>query len=273
MAARLVRSSLALLAVFAAGCSVNLQHDLAEDDANDIYVLLQKNGISAEKIKDEGGNEPKYIISVAKQDIAAAAQLLREYSLPRPKADGLGIFKKSKGMIPTQTEERAMFIEALAGEVSNSLNRVPGVLEARAIVVLPETNDLTHPDNKPLPSASILVKFRPVAEGKPPLNEDQVKAFVATAVPEMKREQVTVLMTQALPPEEELNPELRMQTVLGLRMTKSSADTFKIMVGIAGAVVLLMAGFTTWTFVRGGGGGGGGGSRSRPRARTPPAEE
>ena len=43
---------------------------------------------------------------------------------------GLAIFKKTKGMIPTQTEERAMFIEALGGEVSNALNRIPGVLEA-----------------------------------------------------------------------------------------------------------------------------------------------
>ncbi len=244
--------SIAAALLVASACTVNLQHDLAEDDANDIYVLLQKNGIDANKIKDESGNEPRYIIQVAKGDVAAAAQLLREYSLPRPKADGLGIFKKSKGMIPTQTEERGMLLEALAGEVSNALNRVPGVLEARAIVMLPEVSDLTQPDKKPQPSASVLVKYRPKSDGKPPLSEDEIKAFVATAVPEMKKDFVTVLMTQALPPEAEVNPEMRMQTVLGLRMTKASAEKFKVFVAVTGLLVLGMAGFTIWNFIRGG---------------------
>src|SRR5688572_21987932 len=143
-----IAPSVVLGMLLLAGCSVELQHDLQEDDANDIYVLLQKNGIEAKKIADHTGNEPRYIIAVAKQDVATAAQLMREYSLPRPRADGLAIFKKSKGMIPTQTEERAMFLEAIGGEVSNSLNRVQGVLEARTIVMIPEVNDLTQPDKK-----------------------------------------------------------------------------------------------------------------------------
>jgi type III secretion protein J len=268
---RIIRVGLAaLMLVAATGCAVELQHDLTEEDANDIYVLLQKNNIEAKKLKDEGGNEVRYVISVLKQDVAAAAELLREHSLPRPQADGLAIFKQTKGMIPTQTEERAMFIEALGGEISNALNRVPGVLEARTIVMIPESNDLTLPDRKPQPSASVFVKYRAVAEGRPPLNDEQIKAFVATAVPEMKKEFVTVLMTQAQPPEAEVNPELRMQTVLGLRMAKGSADQFKLMVGIVGLVVLAMAGFTAWNFVRGSAAGGGGGRR---RARAPVEEE
>src|SRR5688572_33156042 len=96
---RLLIASAAL--VLLAGCTIELQHDLTEDDANDIYVLLQKNGIEAQKIKDESGNEPRYTISVAKADVATAAELLRKFSLPRPKADGLAVFKKMKGMIPT----------------------------------------------------------------------------------------------------------------------------------------------------------------------------
>ena len=124
-------------ALVASGCTVELQHELQEDDANDIYVLLQRNNIDAKKTREEGGNEPKYVISVSKADVADAAQLLREHSLPRPKADGLSVFKKNKGMIPTATEERAMFLEALGGEISNTLNRVPGVLEAQGQRVVP----------------------------------------------------------------------------------------------------------------------------------------
>lgn len=262
MSFRSARLAVAAVLLVLSGCTVQLQHDLAEDDANDIYVLLQKNGIDARKDREEGGNEPRYVITVAKADIARAAELLRDYALPRPKADGLAIFKKSKGMIPTQTEERAMFIEALGGEVSNALNRVPGVLEARAIVMIPEVNDLTQPDKKPLPTASVFIKYRPVREGKVPVDVEAVRAFVATAVPEMRKENVTVLLTLASDPESEHNPENELKSVLGLRMTAASAGQFKSMVGITGLLVLVMAGLTAWNLVRGGG------TRSRGRRVT-----
>lgn len=162
------------LTLLLAGCSVELQHDLSEDDANDIYVLLDKNGCDPKKQKEEGA-EGKYVVSVPKAMVPRAAELLRENSLPRPQADGLGTFRKNKGMIPTATEERAMFVEALGGEISNSLNKVPGVLEARTIVMIPESNDLTQPDKKPMPSASIYLKFKHDLD-KPPLSEDEAQA-------------------------------------------------------------------------------------------------
>lgn len=257
------------LAVLVSGCTVELQHDLSEDDANDIYVLLQRNGIDAKKLKEEGGNEIRFVIAVAKQDVAQAATLLRANSLPRPRADGLGVFKKMKGMIPTQTEERAMFIEALAGEVSNTLNRYPGVLEARAIVMIPETNDLTQPDKKPMPSASVFLKYRTNLEGKIPLSEDSVKAFVANAVPEMQAKNVTVLMAPAELPEASADPEQQMQTVLGLRMTRQSADQFKVMAAVGVLLILLSLGAAAFFVLRGGGKGG---SKPPPRTRTNAAE-
>jgi type III secretion protein J len=244
------RVVLVLAAVALTGCTVELQHDLPEDDANEIYVLLQFHGISAAKMKEEGGNEPRYIISVPKQDVAAAAQLLKDHSLPRPKADGLAIFKKMKGMIPTQTEERAMFIEALAGEVSNTLNRIPNVLEARAIVMIPEVNDLTQPDKRPQPSASVFIKFTP-ENGKAPVEPSEVQEFVANSVSEMKKEYVKVLMVEAKESSSAVvEPEKRMQSVLGLRMEKASADTFKVMVAINALLFLALAGVAAFLVIR-----------------------
>lgn len=245
-----LRVALPLCALVLSACSIELQHDLAEDDANEIYVLLQHHGIAAQKAKEEGGNEPKYIIIVPKQDVAAAAQLLKDSSLPRPRADGLAVFKKNKGMIPTQTEERAMFIEAIGGEISNSLNRIPGVLEARAIVMIPEVNDLTQPDKKPLPSASVLIKYTP-KDGKPPVAVDEVREFVARSVTELKKENVTVLMTEGLSvAAEEVEPEKRMQSVLGMRMEKASADTFKVLLAIMAILFLGMAAGVAFMFLR-----------------------
>ena len=47
MPRNLFRSALAAVCVALSGCSIELQHDLTEDDANEIYVVLQHNGISA----------------------------------------------------------------------------------------------------------------------------------------------------------------------------------------------------------------------------------
>ena len=274
MVPRSLRVVGAVLALAFSGCTVELQHDLSEDDANDIYVLLQRNGVEAKKLKEEGGNVPRYIISVGKQDVATAAQLLRDYALPRPYVDGLSVFKKMKGMIPTQTEERAMFIEALGGEISNSLNRIPGVLEARVIVMIPETNDLTQPDKKPMPSVSVFIKYRAGLDDKAPVTDAEVKEFVATAVPELRRESVTVMMKRAAAAEVDQSMEQREQTVMGLRMNKSSADTFKVMVGFGALLVLAMAGLTAFAFIRKPANGNG--TRPPPRTKTntgtPPAE-
>lgn len=236
-----LRLSVVSVALALTACSVELQHDLSEEDANEIYVLLQQNGINSTKLKEEGGNEPRYIIATPKQDVAAAAKLLKEHSLPRPMADGLAIFKKSKGMIPTQTEERSMFIEAIGGEVSNALNRIPGILEARTIVMIPENNDLTQPEKKPLPSASVLVKYRP-QEGKAPVSVDAIREFVAGAVPELKKESVTVIMSEAPTIAElDVDAQNRMQNVLGIRVDKSSADTLKLVLGGGALLFILMA--------------------------------
>lgn len=254
----------AVAAVFLGACSVNLQHDLNEDDANDIYVLLRKKGISAEKVKEGEGKDARYVIAVPKANVARAAELLREHSLPRPKADGLAIFKQTKGMIPTQTEERAMFIEALAGEVSNALNRIPGVLEARTIVMIPETNDLAQPDKKPLPSASVLIKYMQT-EGNPdgkPVSEDEVRGFVANAVPELKKENVHVIMAEAkfITQGSEVP---QMSTFLGVDVAEGSVGTFKAIIGSFALLFLLMAGAVAFLVIR-----KPGGSKAPPRART-----
>jgi type III secretion protein J len=245
----------AALALALAGCTIELHHDLTEQDANEIYVLLTENGISASKAKEEGGNEPRYLISVPKADASQAAKLLREYSLPRPDPAGFKTIRMSKGMIPTEIEQRAMMLEAVGGEVSAALNRVDGVLEARTIVMIPEKNDLAQPDQKPMPSASVFIKYRDTTDGKPPLDEQNVRRFVASAVESLRPEAVTVIMTQATPSEALRDEGEHLVYVFGLQMAKGSAGSFKAMVAVVGLVMLALAALTTWTFLRTGSGG------------------
>ena len=246
----MVRTTSFLAAIFlASACTLEVQHDLIEEDANDIYVLLQGENIDATKHKEGEGKEARYNISVPKADVAIAAKLLREFSLPRPRSDGLAIFKMTKGMIPTQTEERAMFIEALGGEVSNALNRIPGVLEARTIVMLPEVNDLTQPEKKPQPSASVLIKYMVNKDKELPVEMGEVQAFVANAVPELKKENVKVLMTQAKFETTEAITD-RFVFILGVKVEKSSAGTFKTIIGVFALLFISMAGLTAFMVIR-----------------------
>ena len=225
--------------LFASGCSVELQHDLSEDDANEIYVLLQKRGIDASKVKEGEGKDARYVISVPKGHVAAAAEALREHSLPRPKSVGLGIFAQTKGMIPTQVEERAMFMDALGGEVSNALNRIPGVLEARTLVVIPEVNDLTQPDKKPMPSASVLIKYM-TDDGRVPVSVEEIQAFVANAVTDLKKENVKVLMTEAKFVTKP-GDDLQFVSVFGVKVHQESASTLKAVFAMFPVLLVIIA--------------------------------
>jgi type III secretion protein J len=233
------------------GCNIELQHDLTEQDANEIYVLLEQNGISPSKKKEEGGNEPRYTIVVPKADASASARLLREYSLPRTRFGGFGKIQDTKGMIPTQGEERAIMLLGISGEIANALNLVPGVLDARTVVNIPQHNDLTQPDKKPMPSASVFVKYRLNPDGKPPLTDMQVRAFVAAAIEDLKPENVNVIMTQAVLPDAMTLPaDQQLVDVVGIRVTRATAGQLKGMLAIGGLLILALVAFTTWTFMR-----------------------
>jgi type III secretion protein J len=228
-----------------------LQHDLHEQDATEIYVLLEQNGITPPKNKAEGGNEPRYMIVVPTADASAAARLLREYSLPRTRFGAFEAIQKGKGMIPTQVEERAIMLLGIGGEISNALNLVDGVLDARTVVNIPQHNDLTQPDKRPMPSASVFLKYRLNPDGKPPLNETQIKSFVASAVEELKPENVDVIMTQAVLPDAMTLPaDQQLVDVVGIRVTRATAGQLKAMLAIGGLLILSLVAFTTWTFMR-----------------------
>ena len=252
-----------LVLTLGTGCTIDLQHDLSEQDANEIYVLLSKNGIAATKVKEEGGNELKFRIQVPKADAAQAADLMKAYSLPRPMEKGLNHFAKG-GMVPTATEERAMMLKSLGGEVSNALNQIDGVLEARVIVMIPENNDLTQQENKPLPSASVFIKYRPGPKNDAPIKREDVQQFVSTAVPELKPAAVTVLLTPAIPPDAEVAPEMRLQDVMGMRMTASSLSQFRMMAAVAVLLILTSIGLAVWPLLRGAGGSAP--ARARPKS-------
>lgn len=225
-----------LLCAFAlSACSVELQHDLTEEDANEVYVVLHEKGFRPQKVRDET-NPALYAITVSKADVSRATQLLTNRGLPRSREPGFSLITKSQSVIPTQIEERTLFIQALSGEVANTLKRIPKVVDARVIVNVPQSNDLQL-DAKPAPSASVYLKYQSADETGIGLTEEQLKAFVSTAVPDLKPESISVVMMRAAtrpdpePTTDLLSPELLKALV---------ATLATLLVVVSGAAISLL---------------------------------
>ena len=239
----------ALGALLLGACQAEIQHGLTESEANEIVVLLERNHISAYKEREEGSREITWKIGVPKAHAANAMFLLREYQLPRPKAAGLEIFNRGS-LIPTATEERAMFLQALGGELSRNLASIDGILDARVLVNLPVTDDLSDKSARPEPSASVRIKYRVPADSKsgpPPIKEEDIQRLVAATVQDLKRERVAVVMTPTAPP---VNPENGPSEVemLGVRMAADSVNNFRLILVLGLVLVLLLAGVAIYQF-------------------------
>ena len=177
-----------------------LQTDLSEQDAQEIVVLLNEHGIEASAAKGVGEKkgEEKWSVIVrgGDQNLARAWRVLQENGLPREKDKSLEDVFANSGMIPTATEEKARLLVGISGEINRTLKSVAGIVDARTLVVLPDSSPLLDKSERVPPTASVLIKYR----GQDiPLNEDDVKKLVARAVEGLQPENVAVVYKKIEP--------------------------------------------------------------------------
>lgn len=177
------------------GCSSEVAGGLDESQSQEALAVLSSAGIAADRALSNEGKEPTYKIQVPSADAGRAAAVLRAFGLPRQPQQGFGELYKNASMIPTATEEKARFLDALAGEIAGHLQRLDGVVEASVIVTAPQEDPLAPPDKaRPDPTASVLLKIRP--DVKLPADDD-VKRLVAGAVEGMKPDGVAIVSVAA----------------------------------------------------------------------------
>lgn len=187
--------TITFLAFLISGCVThNLQTDLNEQDAQEIVVLLNENGIEASAVKTPGAKKGEdtwsVVIHGGDQNLARAWRVLEENGLPRQKDHGLEDVFANSGMIPTATEEKARLLVGISGEISRTLKSVAGVVDAHVLVVLPDSSPLLDKSERTPPTASVLIKYR---GNEVPLGEDDVKKLVARAVEGLQPENVAVV--------------------------------------------------------------------------------
>jgi type III secretion protein J len=219
---------------FALGCSAAIEHNLDEAAANEVVTSLERAGISASKDRDEGSG---FEVKVAKADVVHSLELLQSLGLPRGHRSGFREVYKQSSLVPTPTEERARYLEALAGEIAKTLETVEGVASARVHLVLPEPDPLAL-DGKPrvAAQAAVLLKTR---LGQPtPMPESDVRKLVAGSVPSLDPAAVAVVLTGA----SNTTPKTAALVALGsLRMTAGSRTVVLVVGVVACLLVVLLA--------------------------------
>jgi len=96
----------------------------------------------------------------------------------------------NSGMIPTAAEEKARLLSGIDGELTRTLHSLPGVVDARVQVVIPDNSPLVDRSQQPPPTASALIQFH---GDDPPLKEMEVKSLMAKSVSGLTPENVAVV--------------------------------------------------------------------------------
>lgn len=223
-----------MLSVLMMGCSQPLHHGLTEEQANEILVVLQKNGIHAEKAAEEGGETLTFIVNVPQRDASNAWQIMRENDLPKPAKKGFGEVFGKTSLIPTAMEERALFLQAICGELAKTIEAINGVVDARVHVVLPESDILKQELQGPtLSKAAVLIKYKTDRSGNPPFKAEDIRQLVASSVEGLKPSDVSVVSSQVYPDKQ---PD--MIYVWPLTISKQSLLPFQVLVVLLVVVFL-----------------------------------
>ncbi len=177
-------------ALFLSGCSSqNVYSNLTEEQANELIAELANAGITANKAL----NDEKWGVSVAQGDFAKAVETLRNAGLPRQNFASLCTEFKKEGFSSTDDEVSARLNCATSQDLSNTISKIPGVVDASVHLVMPQADSLT---NLAAPSsASVLIKYRSGFDVRS--QQGNIKSLVANGVNGLTYDKVSVTMIAA----------------------------------------------------------------------------
>ena len=190
-----MRRALILLPVllFLVGCRTSLFEGLDEDQANRIVAALSHHGINGYK---ERNADRTWNILVDDADAVVATELASAYALPRGGHANLGELFSRQGLISSPEEDRVRYVFGLSQELSETLEKMDGVLLARVHIVLPE-KDPMDPAKDTLPSASVMMRYR--SDYNLELMRDRIRALVAGGVEGLTPARVSLTLLPVTP--------------------------------------------------------------------------
>lgn len=189
-----------ILSFFLHGCATRttIINSVSERDANEIIVLLSAHGIDAQKVAAPvaagagATTEQLWDISVPSEKITEALGILNQAGLPRVKGTKLLDLFGAQGLVPSDLQDRIRYQEGLSEQLASTIRKMDGIVDANVQITFPqdeETKTLT---------ASVYVKHRGVLDNPNSLLITKIKRLVASAIPGLTIENVTVVADRAL---------------------------------------------------------------------------
>ncbi|KQT09957.1 flagellar M-ring protein FliF [Methylobacterium sp. Leaf399] len=129
-------------------------------------------------------------VLVAYGHTAQARMLLAEKGLPQSSKSGYELFNDLGSLGMTSFMQEVTRVRALEGEIARTIQGMKGVRAARVHIVLPDRGSFRR-DQQP-PSASVVVRTEPADDVS---GAQSIRHLVASAVPGMKPDRVTVIGT------------------------------------------------------------------------------
>lgn len=161
-----------------------LYKNLSASSAGAIQVALTSAGFNAEVSPDQTE------VTVPRPDLARARMVIAEMGLPIDGEPGWELFDDRNAMAMNSFMQRVNRLRAMEGELARSIQTLDDVQSARVHLVLPEREPFSRV--RPEPRASVIVR---AALGRA-IERSQaisIRALVASSVPELNPEHVTVL--------------------------------------------------------------------------------
>ncbi|WP_407524592.1 flagellar basal-body MS-ring/collar protein FliF [Methylobacterium oryzisoli] len=129
-------------------------------------------------------------VLVAYGHTAQARMLLAEKGLPQSSKSGYELFNDLGSLGLTSFMQEVTRVRALEGEIARTIQTMKGVRAARVHIVLPDRGSFRR-EQQP-PSASVVVRTEPADDAS---GAQAIRHLVASAIPGMKPERVTVIGT------------------------------------------------------------------------------
>lgn len=157
---------------------------LSREDVGRIGSVLKDANIPFDVASDGAS------VLVAYGHTAQARMLLAEKGLPQSAKSGYELFNDLGSLGMTSFMQEVTRVRALEGEIARTIQGMKGVRAARVHIVLPDRGSFRR-DQQP-PSASVVVRTEPADDVS---GAQSIRHLVASAVPGMKPDRVTVIGT------------------------------------------------------------------------------
>ena len=160
---------------------------LEREDVSRIGSVLKDAGIPFD-VSSDGTS-----VLVRYGHTAQARMLLAEKGLPQSSKSGYELFNDLGSLGLTSFMQEVTRIRALEGEIARTIQTMKGVKAARVHIVLPDRGSFRR-DQQPA-SASVVIRTEPADDMG---SAQAIRHLVASAIPGMKADRVTVLNTDGM---------------------------------------------------------------------------